>query len=86
MTTEICVPTEARAVAIEPIPLGCRARAQAKVPVTATRRYETLDGTPDFGLHASPTLGDGIELTVGDSDVTCAASASLGDPERGARA
>ncbi len=45
-----------------------------------------VDGTPDFGAVASPLLGDGIELTVGDGDVTCRASNSLGDPDRGASA
>ncbi len=45
-----------------------------------------VDGTPDFGADVAPALGDGIELTVGDSDVTCTASDSLGEPDRGARA
>ncbi|MEZ5411241.1 MAG: hypothetical protein R2761_24645 [Acidimicrobiales bacterium] len=46
-----------------------------------------VDGTPDFGLDGSLAMGgDGIELTVGDSDVTCTVSDSLGDPDRGARA
>ncbi len=44
-----------------------------------------VDGTPDFGTDGPPTLGDGIELTVGASDVTCTASDSLGEPDLGAR-
>lgn len=56
---------------------------QGADPALVTVRVE---GTPHFGAAVTPASGDGIELTVGASDVTCTASDSLGDPDRGARA